>query len=300
MAFSGAFLDHCDNDRTGPLIQSALREPAARCVVFHNYRPAFDHDGTLLKAHPSELAGRDLWDPAIIFLGRDAATRRPWFAAHLKSPDNLADPDDFHDLRNAAGLMDSQDLAIVGRAQALIDWHGSHGFCAKCGTRSLPSKGAAVRQCTACGTEHFPRVNPVAIMLVTHENNLLLGRQPGWPPGAFSCLAGFASPGEDLEEACIREVKEEVGLHVTDVRYLMSQSWPFPSQLMLGLQCEAKSTELTIDPNELETARWFTRAEVEAVFSKTGPEEERAFRRPPAFTIAHQLIRAWLENGARD
>jgi len=291
MAFSGANLDHCENERHPDKIQAAMRETSARCVFFHAYKPAFERDGTLLKAHPSELAGRELWDPAIIFLGRDNDTRRPWFAAHLKDPDTLATPDQFHDLRNAAALMAPQDLAITGRAHALVGWHGSHGFCAQCGKRTSPAKGAIIRVCQACSTEHYPRVNPVAIMLVTHEDKLLLGRQPGWPEGSFSTLAGFVSQGEDLEEACIREVKEEVGLDVTNVSYLMSQTWPFPSQLMLGLQCEASGTDITLDENELEAAQWFTREETEAVFAKVGD----SFRRPPAFTIAHQLIRKWLE-----
>lgn len=297
MAFSGAELDHSDHERTDDAVRAAAAEPEARALLFHGLNAGLSPDGRPLSAPVADLGERELADPGLVFLGRSERDRRAWFAAELPDPTGLATVDAFPDMRFSAGAMEPEALAIAGRARALLDWHATHRFCANCGVRSAPAKGGAVRMCGACGREHYPRVNPVAIMLVTHsdggEDSVLLGRQANWPPGSFSTLAGFVSPGEDLEECCAREVHEEVGVRVSDVRYLMSQSWPFPSQLMLGLAARAQSRELTVDESELETARWFTRTEVEAVFAKVGD----AFRRPPRFTIAHQLLRHWLQEG---
>jgi len=144
--------------------------------------------------------------------------------------------------------------------------------------------------CNSCQTDHFPRVNPVVIMLIIRGNQCLLGRSPGWPEGAYSALAGFVSPGESLEEACIRETKEEVGIDVTDVNYVFSQPWPFPSQLMMGLTCHTEQKKITLNPDELEAANWFSKDVVRDVFNK----QSEAFLRPPRFTIAHHLLRYWL------
>ena len=290
MAFSGAQLDHCDHERTPEHLKTMLADDDTRVVLFHDYLPALSADGRLLLVHPSDLKDLAIYDPGMVFLGRDTSTGRNWFAAHLQDPGDSIPPEQFADLRRIAGSMEPQELAIVGRAKSLIDWHGSHAFCAKCGERTGPAKAGAVRICRGCQTEHYPRISPVAIMLIEHEDHILLGRQAFWPEGSYSALAGFISPGEDMEEGCAREIKEEVGLDVTNIRYLMSQSWPFPSQLMLGLIAEASSRNVTIDKHELEDAKWFSRDEVQAVWDKTGS----AFVRPPAFTIAHQLVRAWL------
>jgi len=293
MAFSGGHLDHCDHERTADSLKKILQDDDTRVVLFHDYLPAITPNGRLLLVHPKDLEDFPIFDPGMVFLGRDSSTGRNWFAAHLQDPGDAIPPEQFADLRRIAGTMEPQELAIVGRAKSLIDWHGSHAFCAKCGERSAPAKGAALRVCTGCKTEHYPRISPVAIMLIEHEDHILLGRQAFWPAGSYSALAGFISPGESLEEGCAREIKEEVGLDVSNIRYLMSQSWPFPSQLMLGLISQASNRDITIDKQELENAQWFSRAEVQAVWDKTGD----AFVRPPAFTIAHQLVRAWLESG---
>ena len=290
MAFSGARLDHGEHDRTPEALKAMLTGETAEVILFHDYQPAIQPDGRLLTVSPQDLKEAPIFDPGMVYLGSDTQTSIPYFAAHLRDPGNLVPVEHFADLRRIAGGMTGRELALTGRAKALMDWHGTHGFCARCGERSAPVKGAAHRVCTACHVEHYPRVNPVAIMLVEHDDSLLLGRQATWPEGSFSALAGFVSPGEDLEECCIREVKEEVGLDVGNVRYLMSQAWPFPAQLMLGLVAQAESRDITVDTSELETAQWFTREEVQAVWDKTGD----AFVRPPAFTVAHQLIRAWL------
>ena len=156
----------------------------------------------------------------------------------------------------------------------------------------MADDGGAKRTCPHCETEHFPRVNPVVIVLVTHEDKTLLGRGPGWPDGAMSTLAGFVSPGETIEEAAKREILEEVGIDTDNYTYLFSQPWPYPSQLMIGLSCTAKSDKLSINKVELEDAKWYSRDEVAAVMNKTGD----AFLRPPRVTIAHQLLTHWLQS----
>ena len=290
MAFSGSALDFAETEREPDDVHAAMAEDAARVVVFNNYNPLVEPDGRLKAVRPNDLGGVAVFDPAVIYIGRESESGQPWFAVQVQNADERFPADGFRELRQLAGGMDARELAIAGRARALLEFHGTHQFCGRCGTRTGPGLAGAVRVCTSCKVEIYPRINPVAIMLVERDDHLLLGRQAFWPEGSFSTLAGFVSPGEALEEACAREVKEEVGLDVTDVRYLMSQTWPFPAQLMLGLACTAAPGELVIDEKELETARWFSRAEVEAVWDKTGD----AFVRPPAFTIAHQLIRHWL------
>ena len=180
----------------------------------------------------------------------------------------------------------------------MIDWHARHRHCARCGEPTRIAKGGWQRNCDACQAEHFPRVDPVTIMLVQHEDNLLLGRQPRFPAGNFSALAGFVEPGETIEEAVAREVFEEAGVRVRDVTYVMSQPWPFPSSLMIGCLAHADDQALTIDANELDDARWFTRAEVEEAMqaAKDGGRGE-AFGAPPPFAVAHHLLKWWVERG---
>jgi len=181
---------------------------------------------------------------------------------------------------------------LAGRARSIFDWHRTHPFCAQCGAGTTSAEGGAKRVCGSCETEHFPRVNPVVIFLIEHEDSVLLGRGNGWPPGYYSALAGFVSPGETIEEAASREGMEEVGARLSDHRYMFCQPWPFPSQLMIGLISQAADKTVRVDEKELEAANWFTRAEVQAVFDGTG----EAFMRPMRSTIAHQLLRAWLSD----
>ena len=160
----------------------------------------------------------------------------------------------------------------------------------------MPAKGGWQRDCTACGAQHFPRVDPVAIMLVEHDGRLLLGRNTRFPPGSYSALAGFVEPGETIEEAVAREVFEEAGVRVRDVRYVASQPWPFPSQLMIGCHALADDDALAIDTTELEDARWFSREETAAMIVRRHPQ---GLITPPPSAIAHHIIRAWVEDGAR-
>lgn len=186
------------------------------------------------------------------------------------------------------------DLAIYGGARSLVDWHARHKFCARCGSPTKLAKGGWQRSCESCGADHFPRTDPVTIMLVENSGRLLLGRQPRFPPRSFSALAGFVEPGETIEEAVAREVWEEAGLRVRDVEYIATQPWPFPSQLMIGCYSQTDETEITLDIEELEEARWFTRDEVEHAMATIG-SDEGPFNAPPPAAIAHSLLRWWLE-----
>ena len=201
-------------------------------------------------------------------------------------------------LWQALASLSGEELATYGAARSMIDWHARHRHCARCGEPTRIAKGGWQRNCDACQAEHFPRVDPVTIMLVQHEDNLLLGRQPRFPAGNFSALAGFVEPGETIEEAVAREVFEEAGVRVRDVTYVMSQPWPFPSSLMIGCLAHADDQALTIDANELDDARWFTRAEVEEAMqaAKDGGRGE-AFGAPPPFAVAHHLLKWWVERG---
>ena len=188
------------------------------------------------------------------------------------------------------------DLAIYGGARSLVDWHARHRFCAKCGGSTQMSKGGWQRDCTACEAAHFPRTDPVTIMLVENDGRLLLGRQPRFPPRFFSALAGFVEPGETIEEAVAREVWEEAGLRVENVRYIASQPWPFPSQLMIGCHCVALGDTITLDVEELEEARWFSREEVAEAMAAIGTDDG-PFNAPPPAAVAHSLLKWWLEQG---
>ena len=289
MPFAGGTLDHVETQRSAEELQAFVAKPQARCICFHKGSPALKEGGGLKRIHPSELIWRNLHDPGPIFLGLEGDT--PIFTASLQNPEDVTEEEHFQDLRSATRLLSPEDMALAGRAKSLLDWHIHHRFCANCGQVSQPQEGGIKRKCPSCETEHFPRVNPVVIMLILSGDKVLLGRGAGWPEGAMSALAGFISPGESMEEAVARETFEEVGLKIKNPRYIFSQPWPWPSQLMMGVICDAESEELTINKNELEGAKWFTREDVQAVYNKTG----EAFLRLPRFTIAHHLLRYWLE-----
>jgi NAD+ diphosphatase len=197
------------------------------------------------------------------------------------------------DLRGLAlrGLLPAEELGVAGTAKALADWHARHRFCARCGALTEPAQGGFRRDCAACGAQHFPRTDPVTIMLVCHGERCLLARQPRFPPGMFSAIAGFVEPGETIEDAVRRETFEETGLSVGAVRYLASQPWPFPSSLMIGCQAEAIDNTIRLDGQELEAARWFTRAEARALLSGSHPE---GLTGPTQIAIAHTLLKAWV------
>jgi len=196
----------------------------------------------------------------------------------------------FAELRGVMTRLSAREAELAATARAVLMWHRSHGFCAQCGAASDMVQAGWQRSCPACGTQHFPRTDPVVIMLVTRGNAALLGRSPGWPEGMYSCLAGFIEPGETIEAAVRREVFEESGVRVGAVRYLASQPWPFPASLMIGCAAEAVSEAITVDPAELEAALWITREE--ALQSLCGDHPLVRPARPGS--IAHFMLTNWL------
>ncbi|SDQ89444.1 NAD+ diphosphatase [Rhizobiales bacterium GAS191] len=229
------------------------------------------------------------------FLGLDGA--RPVFATlidgeraePLKQAGNFA-----IDLRSIAvqGLVAAPELGLLAEAKALMNWHQRHRFCANCGTPSLVSVSGFRRDCPSCKTQHFPRTDPVAIMLPVRGEYCLLGRSARFASRVYSALAGFIEHGETLEAAVRREIKEESGIICGRVTYLASQPWPFPMSLMIGCHAQALSEEIVIDPEEIEDARWFTKAEAVSMLAGAHPE---GLACPPPIAIAHWLIRAFVE-----
>ncbi len=290
IAFAGSPIDRADNIRVDPEALRNLMNWRARVMNLDGLLPEFDDDGHLLW---HTLADVDP-DAELVFLGMmdDKAHFAPVPAAGSTAP---AMPRAWQVMQ----MLAPEDLALYGGAKSLVDWHARHRFCANCGVPTRLSKGGWQRDCDAeaggCGAQHFPRTDPVTIMLVEHEDKLLLGRQPRFPPKMYSALAGFVEPGETVEEAVEREVWEEVGIKARDVRYLSSQPWPFPSQLMIGCTSIAETTEITIDRTELDDARWFTRDELEDA-RQAGPNGNETLIFPQPFAIAYHLIAWWLDN----
>jgi NAD+ diphosphatase len=197
----------------------------------------------------------------------------------------------FADLRSVGPIIERNQGGLLAYARGLIYWHQRHRFCGVCGSKTESREAGHLRRCTnpACAAEHHPRTDPAVIMRIEHEGRILLGRQKVWPPGMHSVLAGFVEPGESLEDTVRREVAEEAGIPVADVAYHSSQPWPFPASIMLGFTARALHDRLAIDGEELETARWFTRAELLA-----SPEDE-TFRLPRRDSIARRLVNDWLK-----
>lgn len=191
----------------------------------------------------------------------------------------------------ASGAIPARELSTIAMAKSLVSWHQRHGFCANCGARTSMAEGGWKRVCPTCKTEHFPRTDPVVIMLVTAGDKCLMGRQSQFPPTMWSCLAGFVEAAETIEQAVQREILEEAGIQCTDVRYYMTQPWPYPSSLMIGCTARATTTDITVDRNELEDARWFTRDEAMTMLAKTHAD---GLTGPHPVAIAHHLLANWI------
>lgn len=275
--FAGPGFDRADALRARPDEIAALAGTAeARQLEWDNGAPALDETG--------RLRWRGVEGEPPLFLG--LAGDGPCFS-HLPPGDAPVDGRAHFGL---LGMLDESDAPTFAAALSLANWHRRHGYCSVCGQPTVPNRGGWSRACASCAAEHYPRVDPVVIMLAEHDGHLLLGRQPQYPPGRYSALAGFVEPGESLEAAVARELGEEAGIAVRDVRYVASQPWPFPSTLMIGATAIADSDVLTIDYQELEDARWFSRGEVEAAL-RGAPDA--AFIAPPRFAIARSLIDRW-------
>jgi NAD+ diphosphatase len=291
MAFAGSPIDRADHIRTDDAALAELMNWRARVLMMDGLLPGVDDHGGLVWGSLADVAP----EAELVFLGLmdGKAHFAPVPPAGADGP-AYAMPSAWQVMQ----LLSPPDLAIYGGARSLADWHARHRFCARCGAPTKLVKGGWQRHCDACGADHFPRTDPVTIMLVEHEANgeqrLLLGRQPRFPPKMYSALAGFVEPGETIEEAVAREIHEEAGVRVRDVRYIASQPWPFPSQLMIGCTSVADDPELTIDTTELEDARWFTRAELEEARTAGDAGTELLYF-PRPFAIAHHLIAWWLD-----
>ena len=232
-----------------------------------------------------------------VFLGQDKAGA-PIFVVSMDPSFKLEGSllqgaGEFTDMRAAAGGLTAMEANLASTARSLLEWHRNHPFCAKCGAPSDVTEAGWKRVCPSCGAEHFPRTDPVAIMLAVQGDKCLLGRQEGWPAGFWSALAGYVEPGETIEQAAARELEEEAGI-ISDpatAEYLFCQPWPFPSSLMVGIILEAQTTEVSVEQDELEAARWITREEARQVLAGTHPD----IYAPPPMAVAHHILKVWAE-----
>ncbi|MBY0565512.1 MAG: NAD(+) diphosphatase [Hyphomonadaceae bacterium] len=290
-AFTRYPLDRAGHHRRDTAwIEAALTSPAARIVPFAQHRPlVIEENAAISIGWLGSQALAALRPIVVLFLGLDDA-QAPHFAAHVTEVSALEGLGSFDDLRALGPRLAPADLATLGPAKSVFEWHARHSFCANCGGPSVIAEAGWKRACPTCKAEHFPRVDPVCIMLPVHGDQCLLGRQRAWPRGMHSALAGFIEPGEAIEEAVARETLEEVGLRVREVVLHSTQPWPFPHSLMIGAIAHVENVAERIDPHELESARWFSRADARALIEGrfTG-----AFC-PPPFAIAHQLLKTWV------
>jgi NAD+ diphosphatase len=284
MPLSGGSHDRASTLRSDPAaLEQAWNDPRALVLRVH--------DGAVaLRADSSDLAylppGQTDPGAARYFLGM-GPDGTPFFAAD--APFELGGDERSANVRELSASLPAAASGLFAHAVGLSNWHARHGFCPKCGSPTSVAAAGHVRVCTGCGTEHFPRNDPAVIMLVVDDDDrCLLGHNPAWPPGRFSTLAGFVEPGESLEQAVIREVHEEVGVRVADVRYEGSQPWPFPASLMLGFTAHATDPTISVDVAEITEARWFTREEL-IIAGKRGEA-----LMPGAISIARWLIELWF------
>ena len=311
VTFGGSALDRAGEIRADDgAVARAMADPSARAVVFWRGKPL------ITPANPAELVRLRMDHPVLadatgdpILLGREDGSVRfayelsdwvpdgvehepigafhdPSEQRHPSLPDDMA----FAELRRIMSWLNPRDAELAATGKAILGWHEAHRFCARCGAASDIRQAGWHRTCPTCNASHFPRTDPVVIMLITRGNSVLMGRSPGWPEGMYSLLAGFVEPGETLEAAVRREVFEETGIQVGAVNYLASQPWPFPASLMFGCAGEAVSETITIDPVEIEDAIWVTREEMMQAFAGDHPTMLPARKG----AIAHFLLEHWL------
>lgn len=311
VTFGGSGLDRASELRGNETALAAARAQSdARAILFWRGKPL------IAVEKPAALVRLEMDNPILalatdtpVLLGREDGAARFAFDISAWTPEDLdvtqlggfLDPSEqrhpclpdtmaFAELRRVMTWLDPRDAELAATGKAVLGWHQTHPFCACCGARSDIVQAGWQRRCPACGAGHFPRTDPVVIMLITHGNSVLVGRSPGWPEGMYSLLAGFVEPGETVEAAVRREVFEEVGVRVGPVSYLASQPWPFPASLMLGCAGQATSTALTIDPAEIEDAVWVSREEMMQAFAGDHPTISAARKG----AIARFLLENWL------
>ena len=280
MAFVHSTLDRKSNHRSeAQWLQNRISSENAKFIQIFGDSVRIENDKLVTTRPEGGLEA--------IFLGEDTKSQ-PWFAIRGNSEGQMMA------LRAlmVAHLLPQEKLSYVAQARSLVHWHERHGFCAVCGHKTEMADAGYRRHCPSCMADHFPRTDPVVIMAVKHGDNILLGRQRAWAPGMYSAVAGFMEPGETIEQAVAREVKEETGIVVGKVSYVASQPWPFPSSLMIGCIAEAASTAISLDDKELENARWFSRADVKLMLEHKHPEGIHASH---PWAIAHLVISAALQ-----
>ena len=286
--FAGAFVDRSGERRKDPeWLARAARSENCRFVPVWGDRCLIGGDpphAILLSRGQVESF---IDDEQLIFLGLFQDGPAFAFAIDREQPPPFTDLGEFHDLRFVGTVLPPEEANLAAHARALVLWHASQLYCGVCGAASRPEAGGNSRICRNgdCGRVIFPRVDPAIIVLVTDGERCLLGRQARWPEGRYSTIAGFAEPGESLEDAVRREVFEETNIHVGEVRYHSSQPWPFPSSLMIGFLAQATSSEILLNDAELEDARWFTRDDLRSDFPKL----------PFRISIARRLVDHWLD-----
>jgi NAD+ diphosphatase len=298
-------------------LESQLNDPAARFVVIGRDRPVLKEGNGRFDPLFTRVEAVALGDTRVtVFLGlsQGSAGTRPIFAVLLDdeavsiveavSADGLVDTRRLiipgrtdltvRDLRSVTteGLLPAEQIGYLGQAKSVMYWHARHRFCSVCGSPSNPAGSGWRRECPNCSAQHFPRTDPVVIMLAVSGDDCLLGRSGRFGKGMYSALAGFLEPGETIEDAVRREILEESGIRTGRVAYVASQPWPFPSSLMMGCIAEALNRDITIDLAELEDCRWFSRRDVELMLAHTHPD---GYQAPNPIAIAHHLMRAWYD-----
>ncbi len=304
LTFCGSSLDRAAELR--PDAGSIWDAGQGEAILFWRGKPLLNGDlaGRLVLDHKV----LKLADDTPIYLGRDDETHvfavdiSKWQSAELddavgqfvdqsiQTHPDLPDGWAFEELRQVMTRLSPRDGELVATAKAILEWHRSHRFCSKCGAKSEMAMGGWERECPACGGKHFPRTDPVVIMLITRGNSVLLGRSHFWPDGMYSLLAGFVEPGETIEAAVRREVLEESGIKIGKVSYMACQPWPFPNSLMIGCHGEALTDKIEIDPSEIEDALWVSREDVALAMTGDHPKIKPARKG----SIAHFLLQLWL------
>jgi NAD+ diphosphatase len=300
--FVNNILDRAAHLRTKDDKLMALESDSrSRAYVVHRDSLVVAKDGdktrALLSLDEALKAGAN---PGTIFLGLRDGAAVFGMGISQQAAEKLVGRNDIEvaDLRGMAtqGIVPPGELSAIAMAKSMVNWHQRHGYCANCGQRTAMREGGWKRECPACKAEHFPRTDPVVIMLVTHGDKCLLGRAPRFLPGMYSCLAGFVEAAETIEDAVRREVFEEAGIRCAEVSYYMTQPWPYPSSLMIGCVARALNEDIVVDRAELEDARWFSREESRLMLTRQHPD---GLAGPHPFAIAHHLLGRWVHEGTK-
>jgi NAD+ diphosphatase len=295
--FVNNILDRAAHLRTkDEKLMSLESDSRSRAYVIHRDSLVVAKDGDDTRALLSiDEALKYGANPGMIFLGLRDGAAVFGMGISQQAADTLVNRNDVavSDLRGMAtnGTVPPGELSAIAMAKSMVNWHQRHGYCANCGQRTAMKEGGWKRECPSCKAEHFPRTDPVVIMLVTYGDKCLLGRAPRFLPGMYSCLAGFVEAAETIEDAVRREVFEEAGIRCADVSYYMTQPWPYPSSLMIGCVARALNEDIVVDRTELEDARWFDRDEARLMITRQHPD---GLAGPHPFAIAHHLLGRWV------